>query len=160
MKNTKSIFKNIFVTIAFIPMLTSCGEIIRLANFIGLIPPREKEIHLSFGEQQVNEPFTLADYCKEESDTIFLLYSYFNTSKADFINLEMSPQLRRICESNVMLDTFNTLLFIKDGKVLAYCKVACIDADFYSSEVEKHYILPFHQKFMMDNERNIHIYNK
>jgi hypothetical protein len=52
------------------------------------------------------------------------------------------------------------LLFIKNGKVEAYSEIKCIDADFASREVEKHYIFPFDQKFIMDKERNIHVYNE
>jgi hypothetical protein len=50
------------------------------------------------------------------------------------------------------------LLFIKNGKVEAYSEIKRIDADFASREVEKHYIFPIDQKFIMDKERNIHVY--
>jgi hypothetical protein len=70
----------------------------------------------------------------------------------------MSKKLRRICNSNINFDTFSTLLFIKNGKVEAYSEIKRIDADFASREVEKHYIFPIDQKFIMDKERNIHVY--
>ena len=39
-------------------------------------------------------------------------------------------------------------------------KIKCVDADFDSREVEKHYIFPIDQKFIMDKERKIHIYDE
>ena len=77
----------------------------------------------------------------------------------------MSDKLRDVCESNFFFDSFSTLLFIndgivKDGKVEAYSEIKCIDANFAAREIEKHYIFPFQQKFIMDKERKIHIYNE
>ena len=62
--------------------------------------------------------------------------------------------------ANINFDHFSTILFIKNGKVEAYSEIQCVDADFDSREVEKHYIFPIDQKFIMDNERKIHIYNE
>ena len=59
-----------------------------------------------------------------------------------------------------MFDSFFTILFIKNGKVEAYSEIKCVDADFASREVEKHYIFPINQKFIMDKERKIHIYDE
>lgn len=127
--------------------------------FIGC-HPREVELELQLEKQAIEEPFTFADYCKKEYDTIFLVYPYFNTERENFVNLKMSDRLRGICNANINFDHFSTILFIKNGKVEAYSEIKCIDADFNSSEVEKHYIFPIDQKFIMDNERKIHIYNE
>ena len=127
--------------------------------FIGC-HPREVELELQLEKQAIEEPFTFADYCKKEYDTIFLVYPYFNTEREDFLNLKMSNILRRKCDNNTMFDSFSTLLFIKNGKVEAYSEIQCVDADFDSREVEKHYIFPIDQKFIMDKERKIHIYDK
>ena len=127
--------------------------------FIGC-HPREVELELQLEKQAIEEPFTFADYCKKEYDTIYLLYTYFNTERENFVNLKMSDRLRGICNANINFDHFSTILFIKNGKVEAYSEIQCVDADFDSREVEKHYIFPIDQKFIMDKGRNIHIYNE
>ena len=126
--------------------------------FIGC-HPREVELELQLEKQAIEEPFTFADYCKKEYDTIFLVYPYFNTERENFVNLKMSDRLRGICNANINFDHFSTILFIKNGKVEAYSEIQCVYADFYSREVEKHYIFPIDQKFIMDKGRNIHVYN-
>ena len=127
--------------------------------FIGC-HPREVELELQLEKQAIEEPFTFADYCKKEYDTIILVYPYFNTEREDFVNLKMSDRLRGICNANINFDHFSTILFIKNGKVEAYSEIQCVDADFDSREVEKHYIFPIDQKLIMDTERKIHIYNE
>ncbi len=72
----------------------------------------------------------------------------------------MSDILRRKCDNNTNFDSFSTLLFINKGTVKAYSRIKATDADFDSREVEEHYIFPIGQKFIMDKERNIHIYNE
>ena len=160
MENLKSGFKTIIITLAITFSLTGCTQIINVLDFIGVIPPWEHKLEFQLGKQAIEEPFTFADYCKEEYDSIFLVYSYFNTERTDYTTLKMSKILRRLCNSNINFDTLSTLLFIKNGKVEAYSEIKRIDADFASREVEKHYIFPFQQKFIMDKERNIHVYNE
>jgi hypothetical protein len=160
MENLKSGFKTIIITFAISLSLTGCTKIINVLDILGMIPPREQELELQLEKQAIEKPFTFADYCKEEYDSIFLVYPYFNTEREDFVNLKMSNSLRGICNSNINFDTLSTLLFIKNGKVEAYSEIKRIDADFASREVEKHYIFPFQQKFIMDKERNIHVYNE
>ena len=160
MENLKSGFKTIIITLAITFSLTGCTQIINVLDFIGVIQPWEHKLEFQLGKQAIEEAFTFADYCKEEYDSIFLVYPYFNTERTDYTTLKMSKKLRRICNSNINFDTLSTLLFIKNGKVEAYSEIKCIDADFASREVEKHYIFPFDQKFMMDKERNIHVYNE
>lgn len=159
MENLKSGFKTIIITLAITFSLTGCTKIINVLDFIGVIPPWEHKLEFQFEKQAIEKPFTFADYCEEKYDSIFLVYPYFNIEKEDFVNLKMSDKLRDVCESNACSDSFSTLLFIKDGKVEAYSEIKCIDADFASREVEKHYIFPFDQKFIMAKERNIHVYN-
>ena len=127
--------------------------------FIGC-NPIEPKLELQLENQAIGVPFTFADYCKKKYDCIFLVYPYFNTERTDYTTLKMSKKLRRIRNSNINFDTLSTLLFIKNGKVEAYSEIKRIDADFASREVEKHYIFPFQQKFIMDKERNIHVYNE
>ena len=160
MENLKSGFKTIIITFAISLSLTGCTKIINVLDILGMIPPREQELELQLEKQAIEKPFTFADYCKEEYDSIFLVYPYFNTEREDFVNLKMSDRLRGICNANINFDHFSTILFIKNGKVEAYSEIQCVDADFDSREVEKHYIFPIDQKFIMDEERKIHIYNE
>ncbi len=160
MENLKPGFKTIIITLAITFSLTGCTQIINVLDFIGVIPPWEQMLELQLERQAIEEPFTFADYCKEEYDSIFLVYPYFNTERENFVNLKMSDRLRGICNANINFDHFSTILFIKNGKVEAYSEIQCVDADFDSREVEKHYIFPIDQKFIMDKERKIHIYNE
>ena len=160
MEHYKLNFKRLFLILIAAFLFTSCNEIINILNAFGIIPPQEQRLELQLEKQVFDKPFTFADYCKEEYDSIFLVYPYFNTEREDFVNLKMSNSLRGICNANVSFDHFSTILFIKNGKVEAYSEIQCVDADFDSREVEKHYIFPIDQKFIMDKERNIHIYNE
>ena len=165
MENYKLGFKTFVFTLIITILFTSCSENAKsnfyfALNMAGLLNPREPRISLSFDNQNIEEPFSFSDYCKEDYDSIFIVYSYFNTEREDFLNLKMSNILRRKCDNNTMFDSFSTLLFIKNGKVEAYSEIQCVNADFDSREVEKHYIFPIDQKFIMDKERIIHIYDE
>ena len=72
----------------------------------------------------------------------------------------MSNKLRRKCDNNTNFDSFSTLLFISKGTVKAFSEIEAVDADFDSSEIEEHYIFPINQKFILDKERNVHIYKE
>lgn len=139
---------------------TSCTKIITILDIFGIIPPREQKLELQLEKQAIGEPFSFADYCEEEYDSIFLVYPYFNTEKKDFKNIRMSCRLKDICESNALSDSYSTILFINRGIVKAYSIIATANAGFNAREVEKHYIFPIDQKFIMDKERNIHIHNE
>ena len=86
MENLKSGFKTIIITLAITFSLTGCTQIINVLDFIGVIPPWEQMLEFQLGKQAIEEPFTFADYCKEEYDSIFLVYPYFNIEKEDFVN--------------------------------------------------------------------------
>ena len=140
-------------------MLNIIITILTTLLFLGC-KPAEPMLELQLERQMIGEPFSFADYCEEEYDSIFLVYPYFNTEREDFLNLRMSDILRRKCDNNTNFDSFSTLLFINKGTVKAYSKIETADADFDSREVEEHYIFSIDQKFIMDKERNIHIYNE
>lgn len=72
----------------------------------------------------------------------------------------MSCRLKDICESNTLSDSYSTILFINGGIVKAYSIMTTANADFNAREVEKHYIFPFQQKFIIDKERSIHLYKE
>ena len=158
--HSKLNFKTIILTLVITFSLTGCTKLIKVLDALGVIPPSELKLELQLERQMTGEPFSFADYCKEEYDSIFLVYPYFNTEKEDFVNLKMSDKLRRVCNSNSNFDSFSTLLFISKGTVKAFSEIEAVDADFDSREVEKHYIFPIDQKFIMDKERNIHLYKE
>ena len=160
MGNLKSGFNTIIIALAITISLIGCTKLINVLDALGVIPPSEPKLELQLEKQAIGEPFSFSGYCKEDYDSIFIVYSYFNTEREDFLNLKMSNILRRKCDNNTMFDSFSTLLFIKNGKVEAYSEIQCVNADFDSREVEKHYIFPIDQKFIMDKERKIHIYDK
>ena len=163
MGNLKSGFRSIIF--AFVILFISCSEdtkrnIYFALDMAGLLNPREPRISLSFDNQNIEEPFSFSGYCKEECDSLFLVYPYFNTKCKDFLSIRMSNILRRKCDNNTNFDSFSTLLFIKGNTVKAYSIIESVDADFDSKEVEKHYIFPIDQKFIMDKEKNIHLYKE
>lgn len=163
MGNLKSGFRSIIF--AFAILFISCSEdtkrnIYFALDMAGVLIPSETRIDLPLNKEHIEKIFSFQDYYKEDYDSIFIVYSYFNTEREDFLNLKMSNILRRKCDNNTMFDSFSTLLFIKNGKVEAYSEIQCVNADFDSREVEKHYIFPIDQKFIMDKEKNIHLYKE
>ena len=128
--------------------------------FIGC-HPTEVELELQLEKQAIEEPFTFADYCKKEYDTIFLVYPYFNTEREDFINLKMSDRLRRKCDKKTMFDSLSTILFISNNRVEAYSIVEVDKIRITPPEIpENKCIYPFEQKFILDKDRYVHIYEE
>ena len=161
MGNLKLGFKIIIPALVITFSLTSCNEIIRVMDILGMIPPSEPKLELNLEKQAIGEPFSFADYCKEEYDSIFLVYPYFNTEKEDFVNLKMSDKLRRVCNSNSNFDSFSTLLFINDGEVNAFSEISFGKIRLTPPEIpENRYIFPFKQKFILDKDRYVHIYEE
>ncbi len=161
MGNLKLGFKIIIPALVFTFSLTSCNEIIRVMDILGMIPPSEPKLELQLERQMIGEPFSFADYCEEEYDSIFLVYPYFNTEKEDFVNLKMSDKLRRVCNSNSNFDSFSTLLFINDGEVNAFSEISFGKIRLTAPEIpENKYIFPFKQKFILDENRYVHIYEE
>ena len=161
MGNLKLGFKIIIPALVITFSLTSCNEIIRVMDILGMIPPSEPKLELQLERQMIGEPFSFADYCGEEYDSIFLVYPYFNTEKEDFVNLKMSDKLRRVCNSNSNFDSFSTLLFINDGEVNAFSEISFGKIRLTAPEIpENKYIFPFKQKFILDENRYVHIYEE
>ena len=139
---------NIIITILTTLLFVSCK-------------PTEPMLELQLERQMIGEPFSFADYCEEEYDSIFLVYPYFNTEGEDFINLKMSDKLRRVCNSNSNFDSFSTLLFINDGEVNAFSEISFGKIRLTAPEIpENKYIFPFKQKFILDENRYAHIYEE
>ena len=161
MGNLKLGFKIIIPALVITFSLTSCNEIIRVMNILGMIPPSEPKLELQLEKQAIGEPFSFADFCKDEYDSIFLVYPYFNIEKEDFVNLKMSDKLRRVCNSNSNFDSFSTLLFINDGEVNAFSEISFGEIRLTPPEIpENRYIFPFKQKFILDKDRYVHIYEE
>ena len=139
---------NIIITILTTTLFVSCK-------------PTEPMLELQLERQMIGEPFSFADYCEEEYDSIFLVYPYFNTEKESFVNLKMSDKLRRVCNSNSNFDSFSTLLFINDGEVNAFSEINFGKIRLTAPEIpENKYIFPFEQKFILDENRYVHIYEE
>ena len=139
---------NIIITILTTLLFVSCK-------------PAEPMLELQLERQMIGEPFSFADYCEEEYDSIFLVYPYFNTEKESFVNLKMSDKLRRVCNSNSNFDSFSTLLFINDGEVNAFSEISFGKIRLTAPEIpENKYIFPFKQKFILDENRYVHIYKE
>ena len=133
-----------------------------LLSLIGCAPEAiyEPKLELKFNDIVVETTFTLKEYCKEKYDSIFIVQPYFDTKKEIFVDMNMSNGLRSLCSINTNSETISTILFIKDNKVKAYTVAEREKADFVSKDLEKHYIFPFNQKFLMNKERIIRIYNE
>ena len=154
-------FKRLFLILIAAFLFTSCNEIINILNAFGIIPPQEQRLELQLEKQVFDKPFTFADYCKEEYDSIFLVYPYFNTEREDFVNLKMSNSLRGICNANVSFDSFSTLLFIYNGEVKAFSEIGVEQIRLTPPEIpENKYIFTFKQKFILDGNRYVHIYEE
>ena len=161
MGNLKSGFNTIIIALAITISLIGCTKLINVLDALGVIPPSEPKLELQLEKQAIGEPFSFADYCKEEYDSIFLVYPYFNTEKEDFVNLKMSDKLRRVCNSNSNFDSFSTLLFINDGEVNAFSEISFGEIRFTPPEIpENRYIFPFKQEFILDKDRYVHIYEE
>ncbi len=76
MENLKSGFSTIIITFAITISLTGCNKLINVLDALGVIPLKEREFELQLEKQTIEKPFTFADYCKEEYDSIFLVYPY------------------------------------------------------------------------------------
>ena len=74
--------------------------------------------------------------------------------------MNMSKGLRSLCSINTNSETISTILFIKDNKVKAYSIAEREKADFVTKYLEKHYIFPINQRFSINKERIIRIYNE
>ena len=133
-----------------------------LLSLIGCTPdtPNEPILKISFNDITIEAPFTLKEHCKDVYDSIFIVQPYFDTKKEVFTSISMSNGLKSLCNINTVSETTSTILFIRDNKAKAYTIAERDKADFVTKELEKHYIFPINQKFIMDKERNVHIYKE
>ena len=120
--------------------------------FIGC-HPKEQELELRLEKQQVGVPFSFADYCNEEYDSVFLIYPYFNTEREEFTNIKMSKALRKKCDKRTMFDSLSTILFISNNTVKAYSVIEVDKARITPLKIsEETFIFHFKQKFTLDEK--------
>ena len=138
-----------------LPSKTAMFFAILVLSIVGCRPsePKEEKLDFKLKEQTVGVPFSLKEHCLETYDSIFILYPYFYTNCKEYEGLKMSRSLRTVCDINTGNETISTLLFIKDGIVVAYAEVERDDADFATEQIERTYIFPFCQDFIMDENR-------
>ena len=130
---------------------------ILVLSIVGCRPsePKEEKLDLGLKGQTIGIPFSLNEYCSDVYDSVFILYPYFYTDCKVYEDLKMSRSLRTVCDINTGDETISTLLFIKGGIVVAYAEVERDDADFATEQIERTYIFPFCQDFIMDENRCI-----
>lgn len=132
-----------------------------IISFIGCgAKPTENQIELALDKQVVEKPFSLKDYCEKDFDSIFVIHPYFNTNSKEFLNLRMSKKLKSLCNVNTYSELISTILFIKNSKIETYTIIERNNADFASVDFETQHLFPFDQKFIMNKERDVHIYNE
>ena len=123
--------------------------------------PHEDKLELNFERQAIGQVFSIADYCNEDFDSVYILHPYSNTEKTSFKNLKMSNSLRGVCNANISFDSFSTLLFISNGYVKAYSEIKNTAARFTTREMPNDLnLFPIKQQFILDNERCVHIYDE
>ena len=140
---------NLIVFTAIVLSFIACGA-----------KPTESQIELALDKQVVEKPFSLKDYSEKDFDSIFVIHPYFDTNRKVFLNLRMSKKLKSLCNVNTGSELISTILFIKNSRVEAYTIIERKNADFASIDFEKQHLFPFDQKFIMDKERDVHLYNE
>ena len=121
--------------------------------------PCEQNLELAFNKQEVHKTFSFGEYCVNEYDSIYFIYPYDDEDITYSLPYKMSNKLRSYC-SYTLDDTRVIVLFIKNNEVKAYTEIPAIDAYFTNLVHQKLHIFPLYQKFILDKERNVHIYNK
>ncbi len=150
-------------------MLRTMGNFICLNNIIITIlatlsfiscAPSEAKLELQFKKQAIEEVFTFADYCEETYDSIYIIQPYDDKDVICSLPYKISNKLRGKC-SYTLDDTFVRILFIENDVVKAFTEIGNWSACFSTSEiVDNGAIFPFNQKFIIDENRYVHIYNE
>lgn len=141
---------------------TTVAIALLLLTLVGCTPIESSEtrIEIQFVQQIVDEVFTLKDLCEQDYDSIYIIPPYFDIEKKEYTNLKMSNNLRSLCNINTGNETISTILFICNGKVESFSVIKRADADFATHETEKQHFFPFEQKFILDKDRYVHIYEE
>lgn len=143
----KLVFKALTLTLTLQLPLVSCG-------------PHEPMLELSLERQAMEKPFTLAEYCEEEYDSVYIIYPYDDSDKIQRLPYKMSSNLRNYC-SSTSADTYSTILFIRNGAVEAFAEVKYDKAIFSPPHLpEKLHIFHFKQLFILNKERRVLLYKE
>ena len=158
-------FKTIIIIFVVAISLASCTKKMRedlffALNAFGILYTPETNLNLELDKQDVEKPFSFAEYCNEKYDSVVFICPYSNVEEGTFLNLKMSNTLREKCDANTMFDTFSTILFVSNGRVEAYSEVVRIDADFVKTANDYPQFFSFGQRFIMDKDRNVHLYSE
>lgn len=148
MENYNSAYNLLIITFLATFLFTNCKD------------STETQLKLSLERQEVEQVFTIGDFCEEKYDSIFILTPYYYTKKQEFANLDMSKKLRSFCESAIYKESSSTILFISNGKVKGHAVVQRANADFATEEIEDNHFFPIKQTFIMDKQRKVYIYNE
>ena len=160
MGNLKLGFKIIIPALVITFSLTSCNEIIRVMDILGMIPPSEPKLELQLEKQAIGEPFSFADYCKEEYDSMYLIHPYDDEDVIWLLPYKMSQELREEI-SYTLDDTFVRIVFIDNDTVKAYTEIGNWSAYFATPEITNHGSkFSFEQRFILDKDRYVHIYEE
>lgn len=124
------------------------------------IESSETRLEIQFAQQTVEEVFTLKELCEHYYDSVYIIPPYFDIEKKEYTNLKMSNDLRNLCNINTGNESISTILFICNGKVESFSVIKRIDADFATHKTEKQHFFPFEQKFILDKNRYVHIYEE
>ena len=149
-------------TLCFVIALsfTSCTKIITILDIFGIIPPREQKLELQLERQMIGEPFSFADYCEEEYDSMYLIHPYDDEDVIWLLPYKMSQELREEI-SYTLDDTFVRIVFIDNDTVKAYTEIGNWSAYFATPEITNHGpIFSFEQRFILDENRYVHIYKE
>ena len=127
--------------------------------FVGC-KPAEPMLELQLEKQAIGEPFSFADYCEEEYDSIYIIHPYDDEKVIWSLPYKMSKRLREKC-SYTLDDTYARILFINNGTVKAYSEIEAKYASFSFIKFPNNKpILYFKQDLILDKDRYVHIYEE
>ena len=122
--------------------------------------PSEPMLELPLEKQAIEEAFSFADYCEEEYDSIYLIIPYDDEDVIWSLPYKMSQELRKEI-SYTLDDTFVRIVFIDNDTVKAYTEIGNWSAYFATAEITNHGPkFSFEQKFILDKNRYVHIYEE
>ena len=115
-------------------------------------------LELQLERQMIGEPFSFADYCEEEYDSIYLIHPYDDEDVVWSLPYKMSQELREEI-SYTLDDTFVRIVFIDNDTVKAYTEIGNWSGYFSTlGIIDYGPVFPFEQKFILDKNRYVHIY--
>lgn len=122
--------------------------------------PKEPKLELKLKKQAIEEPFTFAEYCENAYDSIYIIQPYDDEELVYSLPYRMSNRLRDKI-SYTLNDTFVRIIFINNDTVNAYTEIGNWTACFSTSDITNNGPkFSFEQKFILDKDRYVHIYNE